>query len=58
MGRILGRLPFSCKVSTHEQTMFFMSMGNLESAAHLHCLSLNCENGENKLCLEALPELL
>lgn len=57
-GCILGRLPFSCKVSTHEQTMFFMSMGNLQSAARLDCQPLNCENGANKVCSDLLPELL
>lgn len=57
-GCILGRLPFSCKVSTHEQTMFFMSMGNLQSAARLDCQPLNCENGANKVCSDPLPELL
>lgn len=57
-GCVLGRLPFSCKVSTHEQTMFFMSMGNLESVARLHCQSLNCKNRVNKVRLDPLPEIL
>lgn len=57
-GCVLGRLPFSCKVSTHEQTMFFMSMGNLESVARLDCQSLNCKNGVNKVRLDPLPEIL
>lgn len=57
-GYLLGRLPFSCGVSTHEQTMLFMSMGNLESATRLDCESLNCESGANEVRADSLLELL
>lgn len=50
MGYLLGSLPFSCGVSTHEQTMLFMSMGNLESAACKNCELFNCESGANVVC--------
>lgn len=45
MGYLLGSLPFSCGVSTHEQTMLFMSMGNLQSAARTtaSCSSVKVE---------------
>lgn len=33
-------------------------MGNLESVARLHCQSLNCKNGVNKVRLDPLPEIL
>lgn len=53
MGYLLGSLPFSCGVSTHEQTMLFMSMGNLQSAARNNCKLFNCESEANAVCRSA-----
>lgn len=57
-GYSLGKLPFSCRGSTHEQTMLFMSMGNLEFAVCLNCKLLNCVSGAHEVHMDSLLEPL
>lgn len=57
-GCSLGKLPFFSRGSTHEQTMLFMSMGNLEFAVYLNCKLLNCVSGPHEVHMDSLPEPL